>query len=103
MSITFDFCSLNLILFSFVHSENLLTSTLAMFSASLIDYAFIIITKSSANVIVFIWLVYLRFKRELYCMFQNPVPHHEPCGQSLVIFFSSLQLFIDITALLSLK
>ena len=103
MSSTFDFCSLNLILFSFAHSEILLISTLTMFSASLMDIAFIMITKASANAIVFVWLVYLRFKRELCCMFQNPGSQHDPFWQPLVIFFPILQLFIYITALLSLK
>ena len=66
IGITFGFCSLNLILFSFAHAEILLNSTLAMFSASLIDSAFIMITKSSVNATVFECLVYLKLRRELY-------------------------------------
>jgi hypothetical protein len=55
-----------------------------MFSASPIESAFIITTKSSANATVFVCLVYLKLKIELYCMFQNPGPQHDPCGQPLV-------------------
>jgi hypothetical protein len=36
-------------------------------------------------------------------MFQNLDPQHGPSGQPLVIFFSTVLLFNDITALLSLK
>ena len=86
-SMTFDLCSLNLILLLTAHFEILLSSTLVMFSASRMESAFIIITTSSANAITFVCSVYLSVRRELYCtsMFQYPGPLHDPCGQPLVI------------------
>jgi hypothetical protein len=62
----------------------LLNSSLSMFSASLMESAFIMITRSSAKATVFVWSVYLRLSKELYCMFQKPGPQHDPCGQPLV-------------------
>ena len=90
MSIIFEICSLNLILFSFAHSEILFISTLEIFSDFLMDSALIIITKLPANAIVFVRLVYLRFKRGLYCMFQHPGPQHDHCEEPVVNFFSSV-------------
>ena len=94
-----------MILFSFTHPEILLNSILAMFCASLIDSAFIMTTNSSANATVLLWLLYLKLRREMYGtrIFQKLSPQHNPCGQPLVMFFSILQLLIDITALLPLK
>jgi hypothetical protein len=64
ISITFDLCSLNLILLLTAHDEILLNSTLAMFSSSHMDSVFIIITKLSANATAFV-LVYFSVRREL--------------------------------------
>jgi hypothetical protein len=83
------------------HAKILLNSTLAMFSASRVDSAFIIITKSSANTTAFVWFVYFNVRREFYCMFHTPGPQYDPWGQPLVMFFSVVLLLSDITALLS--
>ena len=64
-------------IFSFDNVEIFLISTLEMISAFLMDSAYIIVTKSFANATVFVWLVYLRFRSELYCMFQKPGPQQE--------------------------
>jgi hypothetical protein len=44
-------------LFSSARAEILLSSTLAIFSASLMESAFTITTKSSAKATIFVWLV----------------------------------------------
>ena len=57
INITFDFPSLNFILFSAAHSAIIFCSMLAKFSASPIDYASSIITKSSAKAIIFVFRI----------------------------------------------
>jgi hypothetical protein len=52
----------------------LLNSTLTMSSTSLMEYVFIMITNSSANVTAVVWLVHFKLRRELYCMFQKIGP-----------------------------
>ena len=85
-SITFDFCSVNHILLSFAHAEILFSSTLAMFSASVIESAFIMITRLSAKATVFIWQVYLRLNKELYVTEPYPMALGIFC-QFIILYF----------------
>ena len=100
-SISFDISSLNFILLSVAHYAILFSSMLAKFSASPIDSASTINTKTSAKAKLFVCFVYLRVRVVLYLMFHSPGPQHDPCGHPLVMWFSILMLFIFITAFLS--
>jgi hypothetical protein len=77
---TLDFCSLNVILFSFVQLDIFLISMLAWFSASRTVSALTAVSKSSAKAIAFVPLLYLRLSSELYWILENPGPQQEPCG-----------------------
>jgi len=95
INIALDFSSLKPTLFSFDHAVILLISTFEKFSVSLIVSPLVISSRSSANATTFVVLVYYRFSKELYWMFQNPGPQHDPCGHPLVTSLCSLMLLVD--------
>jgi hypothetical protein len=70
-------------LFSFDHFEIFSQFNIGNVLASLIDSALIMITMSSGIATVFVWLVYLRLKSNLNCMFQKPGPQQDPCVMSV--------------------
>ena len=73
-----DFCSLNVILFSFAQLDIFLISNLAWFSASRTVSALTAISKSSGRAIAFVRLPHSRLSSELYWIFQNAGPQQEP-------------------------
>jgi len=84
---TLDFCSLNVILFSFAQLDIFLISMLAWFSASRTVSALMAISKSSAKAIAFVRLPYSRLSSELYWIFQNAGRQQEPWGAFAHFFF----------------
>jgi hypothetical protein len=98
-----DFCSLNVILFSFAQLDIFLISMLAWFSALRSVSALTAISKSSAMAIAFVRLPYSRLSSQLYWIFQNAGPQQELCGKPLLTSFSICMLFVLKIAVLPLK
>jgi hypothetical protein len=59
--------------------------------------------KSSANATDFVRALNVRFKKELYIMFQKPGPQQDPCGYPLIISLSNRMLLVDKIAVRWLK
>ena len=62
---------------------------LVMFSASRILSAFKAINKSSAKAIALVCFLKFKLRSELYWIFQNPGPRHDPCGYPLLTSLST--------------
>ena len=91
---TFDFSSLKHILLSLAHDATLDISMLVKFSASLLVSPFTPNIRSSANAIAFVLLLKFRFNMELYWIFQNPGPQHDPCGYPFVTSLSKVAVLL---------
>ena len=77
-TITFDFCSSNVILLSLAQIVIVLISMFAKFSASCTFSALTAINRSSANAMALVRFPNSRLSIELKCMFQKPGPQHDP-------------------------
>ena len=73
---------------------NMLSSTFAMFCASLIESAFIMITRSSAKATVFVWLLYLRLNKELYVPKTRPATWHLWAPFGNVLHFTDINRYV---------
>ena len=102
-TITFDVCTLNVILVSSAHFHILFISIFGNFSASRTFSTLTAISRSSAKAIALVRFPNSRLSNVLYWMFQNPGPQQDPCGQPLLTSFSTCMLLVLRVAVLSLK
>jgi hypothetical protein len=92
--IVLDFSSFKCVLLAVAHAENFVSSVFEMFSASVTVFPLVARIRLSANAMVLVRCVKLRFKRELYKILYRPGPQNELWGHPLVISASILILFI---------